>query len=78
METAPASIEAWRVWQLVNQCSGQVRTAGLKGAVIGLDMGPVWSAATALGIDGRSVALLAPFIETGLVTAIAAQGENDG
>ncbi|QLH40866.1 MAG: hypothetical protein HWD60_01105 [Defluviicoccus sp.] len=55
---------------MITRCSGQLRLAQNATVVIGLDLSPALSLATALGYDMASVAELLPAGEAGLVTAV--------
>jgi hypothetical protein len=51
----------------LQQCQGQVRTAGM-GGVVGIDLMAVLTVAEAIGYDLRAMALLVPAVEAGMVT----------
>ncbi len=55
-----------QAWDLLQQCQGQVRTAGM-GGVVGIDLAAVMTVAEAVGYDRRSMAMLIPAAEAGMV-----------
>lgn len=55
---------------------GQVRLAGISGAVTGIDMAAVFALAAAQGYDVRAMAVLLPAIEAGLVKAFNARSDD--
>lgn len=55
----------------------QVRTAGMAGVVVGLDLGVAMSMAAALGYDTRAVADLLPAAEAGMITGLLQHRKSD-
>ncbi len=56
---------------------GQVRLAGISGAVTGIDMAAAFALVAAQGYDVRAMAVLLPAIEAGLVKAFNAKPGAD-
>jgi len=70
------SVEGAQAWDLVTQCGGgQVRVGPAGG--VGLDMPALLAAADALGYRRRIMARLLPYIEVGMVAALARAADRD-
>lgn len=74
---APATIEGWQVWDLVQRLGGQLRiVAGASGgAVIGWDIGAALQLGEALGVPPLVVAEMLPPIEAVMVRKLSERGE---
>jgi len=54
-----------------------MRVAGI-GGVIGVDLSAALKLAEVLNYDSRAVAELFPYVEAGIVSALAKKGDGDG
>lgn len=59
------------------RAQNQVRTAGMAGVIVGLDLAVANGIATALGYDAGIVAELLPAAEAGMITALVEQSESE-
>lgn len=72
----PQSDEGALFWELIQRCKGQLRMAGM-GGVIGFDLGAIFAAADAMGLE-RDIALaLLPGAEFGMREGIAVLRERE-
>jgi hypothetical protein len=69
VEHQPCTLEGWHAWELVMQCSSQLRLAP-NGSVLGLDLGACLHLAEASALDTHAVALLLPACEAGLLEGL--------
>jgi len=75
IEHDPRSLDGHQAWELLMASQGQIRTAGLGGA-IGLDMAAVLALARARGCDEAAMAELMPDCESGLVAGLKKRAED--
>jgi predicted dinucleotide-utilizing enzyme len=62
-----------KIWDLVQRLSGQMRVAGLAGAITGLDMLAAFRMADALGVCEIALAEFLPGIEAEMVRGMNKQ-----
>ncbi|WP_446681816.1 DUF7697 family protein [Chelativorans intermedius] len=67
----PATLEGWRVWDLVGRLGGQLRV--LPGAVVGWDLTAALALGDALGVPPAAAAELLPPIEAVMVSKLNEQ-----
>jgi hypothetical protein len=74
---APATVEGWQVWHLVQRLGGQIRA--VQGVILGWDMGAALAMGRALGVPEMLAADLLPEIEAVMVEKLnAKEGGSDG
>ena len=75
-EHEPQTQEGWQAWDLVVDCQGQLRSAGM-GGVAGLDLPATLEMAQLRGYDRRMMAQLLPGCEAGIVSGCAMRDDDD-
>ena len=69
------TVEGWQAWELIETCSGQLRTAGM-GGIIGFDLPAFLQVADALGYERKSLISLLSFAESGMLEAMRERSES--
>ncbi|MGL4963189.1 MAG: DUF7697 family protein [Inquilinus sp.] len=76
IEFAPRTVEGAEAWDVLKRSQGQMRCAGMAGAVVGLDMPAALRLGEDLGYDRLSLAQLLPTAEPAAIEAINRQVQS--